>query len=1415
MNKLFKLVLLILFCFYTNIFANEISLNNLTSYNKKKVSLKIFESSGYKPKKYKQSKKVLLLNSYHVGYKWTDNITDGVKALFPSQTNVNLNIEYMDTKRKFDKKYMNLLKDTYSYRYKNEKFDLIIASDDNAFDFLIDNKDLIFKNTPIVFCGVNFFKEKQLKGAKNITGISEEPDIKATFKLMLKLHPKTNNIYIINDQTKSGVIVQNEIKKVINSFKNKNINFQFSKPSSLNELLNEIKILSNDTVIFFHNFFKDKNGKYYSIPKVTKEINKITNLPIYTGWDYLLGHGIIGGKLETGFSHGLEASNMAHKILSGTKTEEIPIIRKHSSRFIFDEELLNRFSIDKKLLPNNSIILNNKEIKRLSENKMSTIELTKKEKEFLKRKPVIKVSNELDWAPFDFAINGRPQGFSIDILKNISSKTGLNFEFVNGHTWEELFTMYKNKKIDLIQPIEMMFTKNNNSIVSNPVFLYNNSFATKKDKKKINTLKDLYGKKVAVRKSFGIEFFLKENYPQIELMTVNNVQEGLEYLLTDKVYALIDSKQVVNYFIKKNLYSNIKIHGLVEEYDKPNYRSLHYMTHQEYPELLSLINKGLSSITPGEISDLEDKWYVKINNPNENQINLSITELNYLDRKKVINLCLIPSYMPYEGFDINGNHIGLTKDLMDVIKKKLGVQLKVYQTQTFNESLDALKKGYCDILPLAQKLDSRKDFLDFTSSYVTTYTGIVTKNETLFVNTIKELYGKKIGVAKGTAYEKILRKEHPNLELIILSDINEGVEKVRNGKIYGYIGSIGNLGYYLQQEGSFDLKIAGKFDINLYLSIATIKKEPLLNSILQKALNSISQKEIANHFSKWIGVKVDKGIDYTLVYKIVSASLFILIIILFWLRRLKDEIKKRKKIEEKLLKANHAKSEFLANMSHEIRTPMNGIIGMLNLALSKIDTDTELSKEYVKKGHNSAKMLLGIINDILDFSKIEARKIDIDNKPFNLREIVSQLNDLFGYTARQKDLELIIIQDQFTPEFIVGDKLRLTQVLINLVGNAIKFTQKGSVKIKIQLLSKESDDFTLKFSIIDTGKGISKDKQRALFKPFTQEDNSISREFGGTGLGLVIAKSLVELMGGEIGFESKEGEGSSFYFTITSKLIEEEINYKKKIKKSEIKNFDTEDKKILNARILLVEDNDINQELAHTFLKEIVSDVEIVSNGKEAVDKVFNNNPDYYNLILMDIHMPIMDGYTSTKNIKQNKKFKNIPIIALTANAFKKDLDKCLDIGMSDYIIKPFDVKDLYNKVRHWVNSNGKIKRISLQKNEGENNKTLDTKEAISRMIGRNDLYKNFLESFLKDRINDFTILETYIIKAKFDDATNLAHTLKGVSGTIGAMKLSNLFAKIERSLKSNQKVDKNLIDETQNELNLVIKEVRKWVKSN
>jgi signal transduction histidine kinase/CheY-like chemotaxis protein/membrane-bound lytic murein transglycosylase MltF/ABC-type uncharacterized transport system substrate-binding protein/HPt (histidine-containing phosphotransfer) domain-containing protein len=1414
--------LLILFSFYTNIFANEINLSNkdtnlnfLNSYNKKELSSKIFESTGYKPKKYKQSKEVLLLNSYHIGYKWTDDITAGVKALFPPQTNVSLNIEYMDTKRKFDKKYMNLLKDTYNYRYKNENFDLVIASDNNAFEFLVENKDLIFKNTPIIFCGVNFFKEKQLKGTKNITGVSEESDIEATFNLMLKLHPRTRNIYIINDQTKSGIIVQNEIKRIINSFKNKDINFQFSKPSTLNQLLKEVKSLPEDTVIFFHSFFKDKNGKYYSIPEVTKEINKITNLPIYAGWDFLLGYGIIGGKLETGFSHGLEAANMAHKILSGTKPEEIPIIRKYSAKFIFDEELLNKFSIDKELLPKNSIILNKKEIRILREDKIPTIELTKKEKEFLKKKPVIKVSNELDWAPFDFAINGKPQGYSIDILKSISSKTGLNFEFVNGYTWDELFTMYKNKKLDLIQPIEIVFTKDSNSIVSNPIFLYNNSFATKKDKKKIKNLKDLYGKKVAVGKSFGIEFFLKENYPQIELVTVNNVQEGLEYLLTDKVYALIDSKQVMNYFIKKNLYTNIKIHGLVEEYDKPNYRSLHYMTHQEYPELLSIINKGLSSITPGEISELEEKWYGKTNNPNEKQINLSITELNYLDRKKVINMCLIPSYMPYEGFDKNGNHIGLTKDLMDVIEKKLGIELKVYQTKTFKETFDALKKGYCDILPLAQKLDSRKDFLDFTSPYVTTYTGIVTKNETLFVNTIDELYGKKIGVAKGSAYEKILKKEYPNLKLILLSDISEGVEKVRSGQIYGYIGSIGNLGYYLQQEGSFDLKIAGKFDINLNLSIATVKKEPLLNSILQKALNSISHKEIANSFSKWIGVKVDKGIDYSLVYKIVSVLLFILIIILFWLRRLKNEIKKRKEIEEKLLKANHAKSEFLANMSHEIRTPMNGIIGMLNLALSKIDTDTELSKEYVKKGQNSAKMLLGIINDILDFSKIEARKIDIDNKPFNLREIVSQLNDLFGYTARQKDLEFIIIQDQFTPELIVGDKLRLTQVLINLVSNAIKFTQKGSVKVKIQLLSKENDNITLKFSIIDTGKGIAQDKQKALFKPFIQEDNSISREFGGTGLGLVIAKNLVELMGGEISFESKEGKGSSFFFTISSISIEEEINYKNKIKKSEIKNLDTENKKILNARILLVEDNNINQELAQTFLKEIVSDVEIASNGKEALDKVFNNNPNYYNLILMDIHMPIMDGYTATTNIKQNEQFKNIPIVALTANALKKDLDKCLDIGMSDYIIKPFEVKDLYNKVRHWINSNGKIKRISLKKIEGENNKTLDTKEAISRMIGRTDLYKNFLESFLQDRINDFTILERYILETKFDDAINLAHTLKGVCGTMGAMKLSNLFAKIERSLKFNQKVDKNLIDETQNELKLVIKEVRKWVKSN
>lgn len=517
------------------------------------------------------------------------------------------------------------------------------------------------------------------------------------------------------------------------------------------------------------------------------------------------------------------------------------------------------------------------------------------------------------------------------------------------------------------------------------------------------------------------------------------------------------------------------------------------------------------------------------------------------------------------------------------------------------------------------------------------------------------------------------------------------------------------------------------------------------------------------------------------------------------------------KAEKEALNASQAKSEFLANMSHEIRTPMNGIIGMTTLALSKIDTDVNQAKDFTKKAKNSAKMLLGVINDILDFSKIEARKIEIEKRQVSIGEILSQMNDLFSYTASQKDISFEIEQDNIVPEYIMGDKLRLTQVLTNLVSNAVKFTQEGSIKLKIELLSKKADDIELKFSVIDTGKGIAKENQDKLFKSFEQEDSSISRNYGGTGLGLTISKNLVELMGGEIGFNSIENKGTTFFFTLNTELVKEK-NIKKKDTRA---NQDSQEDKILDARILLVEDNDINQELAYNFLTQIVKEVDIVSNGQEAIETLTSKEPDYYKLILMDIHMPILDGNSATIKIKEQDKYKALPIIAMTANILKRDLEYSMQCGMCDYVTKPFEVQELFEKVKYWINKEKKVAAISVKKVNKGSNEVLNTEVAIGRMMGQKKIYEEFLEKFLQNRSTSITELEKSIDENNLDEAITQAHTLKGILGTIGAVRLSNIVVQIETCLMTKKKVKKSLLTCANEQMKILVEEVKKYLSNN
>jgi len=467
--------------------------------------------------------------------------------------------------------------------------------------------------------------------------------------------------------------------------------------------------------------------------------------------------------------------------------------------------------------------------------------------------------------------------------------------------------------------------------------------------------------------------------------------------------------------------------------------------------------------------------------------------------------------------------------------------------------------------------------------------------------------------------------------------------------------------------------------------------------------------------------------------------------------------------KEKAQESNRAKSKFLANMSHEIRTPMNGIIGMTHLALKT--PLNEKQRVYLTNIDSSARLLLNIINDILDFSKIEAGKLSIEKIDFNMALLLEDIKTVVSLRAYEKSLDFIMECNCDQETVYYGDNLRISQILINLIGNAIKFTTKGFVKIEI--MKKPNNIF--RFEVEDTGIGISKEQQLKLFHPFEQADGSTSRKYGGTGLGLSISKQLVDLMDGEIWLESKEGEGSRFIFEI----------YLQKGNKDNVKEIKTIESKeiaeIKNSNILLVEDNLINQEIVIGLLEDSAIHIEIANNGQEAVEKFEKGK---YELIFMDLQMPIMDGYEATKIIRAQDT--EVPIIALTANAMNEDVLQTKAVGMQEHLNKPIEVEKLYEILLKYISKkvdNSELINIEIDSQDSFGFKHIDGEKGLYHMAGNRELYKKILQKFY----NNYKDIELEALEDK--ELQRVTHTIKGLSANIGAVALSEISKDIEESL--------------------------------
>lgn len=465
--------------------------------------------------------------------------------------------------------------------------------------------------------------------------------------------------------------------------------------------------------------------------------------------------------------------------------------------------------------------------------------------------------------------------------------------------------------------------------------------------------------------------------------------------------------------------------------------------------------------------------------------------------------------------------------------------------------------------------------------------------------------------------------------------------------------------------------------------------------------------------------------------------------------------------EKKVKEAARIKEQFLANMSHEIRTPMNAMLGFTGL-LQKTELD-KVQKQYAENIHSSGEKLLTVVNDILDLSKIEAGMMRIESAPFRLRALVHSVETMFSQKAAEKKLKLLFSVEENVPDILEGDAVRLTQVMINLLGNAIKFTDTGEVKVAVTLIEQVDDKARLRFIVKDTGIGITEDKQQKIFERFQQAESDTTRRYGGTGLGLSIAKQIIDLQNGNIKVQSEPGRGTEFTFELAYTISGKKIKTNNKDTLPEDLSHFTND-----ITILIAEDNIMNQQLMKHLMSNWRMNYKIVSNGNEAVEVLTKEK---FNLVLMDIQMPELDGYHATELIRGKLKL-SVPVIAMTAHAMEGEKEKCISYGMSDYISKPIREQELYNLILHHTG----------RKNEATNNTgiiNLDYLREISK--GNKNFEEEMVREFIVQAPEEINTLQNAIQTHNLEMIKQVAHALKSSVSFVGlSSKLDPLLHNIE-----------------------------------
>ena len=647
------------------------------------------------------------------------------------------------------------------------------------------------------------------------------------------------------------------------------------------------------------------------------------------------------------------------------------------------------------------------------------------------------------------------------------------------------------------------------------------------------------------------------------------------------------------------------------------------------------------------------------------KLKLTASEKKWLTENPSVTFTGDPNWLPYESFKKDGTYIGIVSEHLKLISGLTGLTFKMSPSNSWTESTEKAKQGFVDVL--SETDDSElSSHLNFTTPYISNPIVIAMSSKQNYVENINSIKNKKIALIKNYGYTSKIRKKYSDINFISVDNIQSGLLAVSTGSIDALLCTHALCSYTITELGLNDVRITGKTEFDTKLALGVQKNLHELKSILNKAIAQITPAEQQVIFNKWIQGKYVEKINYTLVYQIISVTILLVLIFLFLNRRLERVVRERTQelitARDDAQLANASKTEFLSRMSHELRTPMNAILGFSQILHVNYDkhlsaVELESVNEILTAGYH----LLDLINEVLDLSQAESGDLKIKIENIEFSTIIDECVSLVKPIADKS--EITISRPNFKePIYIKADRIRIKQIIINLLANAIKYNnEKGEIEVNYEIRGSK-----LTLSIKDTGIGIPEELHARVFKPFDRL-NAFSTSIEGTGIGLTLAKKLIELMDGNIGFDSAERKGSTFW-------IEMNLGTKYFNQNAAIQADHEEIESDKNCSILYVEDNPANLRLVSNLLKKQKGvTLYDAHNGALALDLLSSTNN--FSLILLDIQLPgDINGFDILKKIRTNSKNPNVPVIAISANATEHDINEGLNAGFDDYITKPINI---------------------------------------------------------------------------------------------------------------------------------------------